>query len=155
MNYDKVKAELDAILSTLMTDKKMKQSDRLLIALPYRNDSRWNDPKWKEQHDDVVKKTMQSKHWKDNHQKGVEKRTADPAWNKANSEARMKPIITPFGTFRSLDSATEYVHNNKLLPTRQTYVSVKACLRSKLKIEPKEYYYISKEEYMMLTGKEI
>jgi len=32
MNYDKVKAELDAILSTLMTDKKMKQSDRLLIA---------------------------------------------------------------------------------------------------------------------------
>ena len=32
MNNDKVKAELDAILSTLMTDKKMKQSDRLLIA---------------------------------------------------------------------------------------------------------------------------
>tara|TARA_R110000868_G_scaffold15887_1_gene72003 strand:- start:8 stop:475 length:468 start_codon:yes stop_codon:yes gene_type:complete len=155
MNYDKARAELDAVLAVLMTDKKMKQSDKLLNALPYRNDSRWNDIEWKKTHDDVVKKTMESKYWKDAHQKGVTKRTADPAWNEANRKARFKPIVTPFGVFNSLDSATEYVYNNKLLPTRHTIPSIKNYIRSKTKLQPKEYYYISKEEYIMLTGKEI
>ena len=130
MKNDKVKAELDAILANLMTDKKMRESDKLLIALSHRDDSRWNDPKWKEQHDDVVKKTMESKYWKDAHQAGVTKRTADPAWNEANRKARFKPIVTPFGVFNSLDSATEYVYNNKLLPTRHTIPSVKNSLIS-------------------------
>ena len=155
MKNDKVRAELDAILANLMTEKKMRESDKLLIALPYRDDSRWKDPKWKKHHDEINKKNMQSKHWKNSHQIGVDKRTADPAWNKANSEARMKPIITPFGVFRSLDSASEHIHNKALLPTRKTVISVKGYIRSRVKLPKKEYYYISKEEYILLTGKEI
>jgi hypothetical protein len=39
MNHDKVRAELDAILANLMTDKKLRESDKLLIA----HDDAWRE----------------------------------------------------------------------------------------------------------------
>ena len=47
------------------------------------------------------------------------------------------------------------IHLNRYLENRKTILSVKAFIRSKINSKSTEYYYISKEEYIMLTGKEI
>jgi hypothetical protein len=119
------------------------------------NKQRWQDSVWKKAHDDKVKKTMQTDDYKINHLIGIAKRTADPAWNEANRRSKFKPIVTPYGIFNSLDSASNEIYLNNFWPNRKTVISVKGLIRSKLKINPKEFYYITKEEYQRLTGKEI
>ena len=59
--------------------------------------------------------------------------------------ARCKPIVTPIGIFKSLGEAVE-----------PTGISI-GRLRKYTRTLPwsKEYYHISKEEYIMLTGKEL
>jgi len=66
-----------------------------------------------------------------------------------NRKTTGKPIITPIGIFVSKSQAglayCEF-HGNR---NGDKFVS------NKLKDQPKEYYYISKEEYIMLTGKDL
>lgn len=119
------------------------------------NTSRWQDLEWKKLHDDKIRKTMQTDDYKNSHAIGVAKRTLDPEWNEANRKARLKPIVTPYGIFNSLDSASNEIHSNKYLENRKTMLSVKAFIRSKINSKSTEYYYITKEEYIMLTGQEI
>jgi hypothetical protein len=54
-----------------------------------------------------------------------------------------KPVVTPFGIFDSLKNTA--LNLNKHVDTIARYI----------KLYPKEYYYITKEEYIMLTGKDI
>ena len=119
------------------------------------NSQRWQDPEWKKSHNDKVRKTVQTDDYKNSHSIGVAKRTLDPKWNEANRKARLKPIVTPYGIFNSLDSASNEIHSNRYLENRKTRLSVKAFIRSKIKIASKEFYYITHEEYIMLTGKDV
>lgn len=163
-NFDFKKLRQQCRTTGAMLQETFKGTDNILIGVAQRdadvnwkqnNISRWKDTNWKKAHDDKLKQTMQTDYYKNNHSIGITKRTADPAWNKANSESKMKPIVTPFGIFRSFTLAVEYIHSNNLVPTRKTLVSVKRYVGPKIKSSPKEYYYISREEYIMLTGKDI
>lgn len=74
---------------------------------------------------------------------------ASAAARKARSDTNSKPFKTPIGVFPSLTNASlEYnkIKNNK---------NGRKWLYSMMKRYPEEYYYIPKEEYIMLTGKEI
>jgi hypothetical protein len=119
------------------------------------NKERWQDLDWKKTHDEKVKKVMQTELYKTNHAAGVIKRTLDPAWHDANRKARFKPIVTPYGIFNSLDSASIEIHLGKFLSNRKTVISVRTFIRSAIKNASKEFYYITKEKYIMLTGKDI
>lgn len=83
------------------------------------------------------------------HSEGVARRDADPEYHKSllkgAEEKLMRKgfIVTPAGIhLRQPESATA---NN---------ISVRT-LQQRIKSNPKEYYYISQEKYIMLTGKEI
>jgi len=104
------------------------------------------DPKVKER-----KSIAQTKAWADpsKRKKASEshkKQWADPSKRKQLSDTmkalRRKPIVTPDGVFIDQESAA--IHYNLGEATI-------AYRRNKY---PKEYYYITKEEYIMLTGKD-
>ena len=61
----------------------------------------------------------------------------------------MKQCITPFGIFPSLKSAAEELNKIKSYNNGYTF------LCRKMKENQPEYRYISQEEYIMLTGKEL
>lgn len=76
------------------------------------------------------------------HQEAVDKRTQDPEWRRKQAE-RSKPMVTPDGIFNSRKMAAEF------------YKVKTPVMNSRMKRYPDQYYYISQEEYIMLTGKEI
>jgi hypothetical protein len=61
---------------------------------------------------------------------------------------KRKPIVVPFGVFRSRKEAVE-------AGTALDIINVAKKIDANLKKDPASYYYISKEEYIMLTGKEL
>lgn len=71
------------------------------------------------------------------------------AWNdgipmKENAKQKMsKIIVTPDGIFLSRGKAAEHYNVNPVVITHR-------CQRY-----PKDYYYITQEEYIMLTGKDV
>jgi hypothetical protein len=67
---------------------------------------------------------------------------------KIGNNHRARPIITPLGIFPSRkDAAEAYLASGKANALR--------WIEKWLKTDPKDFYYISKEEYIMLTGKDI
>lgn len=74
---------------------------------------------------------------------------------KKNKLLSSKQCVTPYGVFWSRADAAKFIFENKIIPTRKTESSLMSLLAGKFKNNPKEYYYISKEEYIMLTGKEL
>jgi len=76
------------------------------------------------------------------HQSAVDKRTQDPEWRRKQAE-RAKPMITPDGIFASRKEAAEF------------YQVKTPAMNFKIKKYPDQYYYITQEEYIMLTGKDI
>jgi hypothetical protein len=91
---------------------------------------KWADPKVKKQASESHKRQ-----WAD-----PEKRKRLGATMKA---IRQTPIMTPDGPFPDTTSAGEH------------YGLTSATILYRRKKYPKEYYYITKEEYIMLTGKEL
>lgn len=69
------------------------------------------------------------------------------------SSALCKPFVTPLGIFWTKSKAAEYYLENKLT-ANTTKGSTNVWLSRQLVKFPKEFYYISKEEYIMLTGKD-
>jgi hypothetical protein len=61
---------------------------------------------------------------------------------------KRKPIVVPFGVFRSRKEAVE-------AGITLDISNVARKIDANLKKDPANYYYISKEEYIMLTGKEL
>jgi len=138
------------------------------------NKERSQDPEWQKSNDAAMKKLAQDPEWLEtirkiridqandpdsNFSKAVAERTASEDWQNKNAiKNRLlssKQCVTPYGIFWSRADAAKYIFENNFLPTRKTESSVMALLVSKFKNNTKEYYYISKEEYIMLTGKEI
>jgi len=88
--------------------------------------------------------------YKESTQKAGENRRTNIKWLTSQRKAKkrlLKPIVTPFGIFESIKSVTEYAFEKKIC-SRDT-------LYRRLKSHPNEYYYITQEEYIMLTGKDI
>jgi hypothetical protein len=67
---------------------------------------------------------------------------------KIGNNHRARPIVTPLGIFPSRkDAAEAYLASGKANALR--------WIEKWLKTDPNDFYYISKEEYIMLTGKDI
>jgi hypothetical protein len=111
------------------------------------------DPKWQEKQTQRNKKMAQDPKWIESNNKGVEKRLNDPKWNKnvrkALRQQRAKPCITPLGIFATVTEAGDAYN----LARGVTNGNNAVC--NKLKKGTEGYRYISVEEYIMLTGKEI
>jgi hypothetical protein len=114
------------------------------------------DPKWIKSHTEASKKLQNSiehknrmkelynsESWKQSQKENGEKKRKDPAFKKAVRAIKCKPIFTKDGIFDSRKSVSEFY---KVDPT---------TVSNWLKNKPTEFYYISQEEYIMLTGKEI
>lgn len=63
------------------------------------------------------------------------------------SSRAARPIITPYGIFKSRNEAIENLKNN--------IRNLARLIDKSTKIEDSGWKYISKEEYIMLTGKEL
>jgi hypothetical protein len=92
-----------------------------------------------------------SAEWKENMLIGTAKRS-ETDWKinqpKALREKLAKPILTPYGVFASITDAVNFELANGLSnANKKVYAWLKNTTSG--------YRYISKEEYIMLTGKEI
>lgn len=105
-----------------------------------------SDPVWKQGWMKTIEERDNNPEYRKNHLEGVAKRTASKEWQEKNNEARkkfLKPIVTPFGIFISVKDAIEKIGKSE------------GWLMTQRKRFPQEYYLISQEEYIMLTGKDI
>jgi hypothetical protein len=147
-DYERHRRELDEILQGLMTDKRMSQSDKRLIATNNRSEE------W-------YKKTAERNRINANNTVIIEKIKAkntgkrytflgEESKNKL-AKAGWQPIHTPYGVFNSRLSAAEYFFKNNLSSCK-VVPSILVWLSKKLKKEPDHYYYITREEYIKLTG---
>jgi hypothetical protein len=78
------------------------------------------------------------------------KKTFKPKIKKTKSGQGMsKPLQTPFGLFLTLGICYSFIKENNIMkdPGRN--------IPKLIKNDPKNYYHISQQEYIMLTGKEI
>ena len=70
------------------------------------------------------------------------------------ASAKARPIVTPEGIFRSMAETINYYIEHQLV-TNKNPAACGHKIRAWIKDKPTEYYYITKEEYIMLTGKEL
>jgi hypothetical protein len=114
------------------------------------------DPNWIKSHSEASKKLQSStdhknrmkeiynsESWKESQKEQGEKKRKDPSFKKVVRAIKCKPIVGKDGIFDSRKSVAEFY---KVDPT---------TVSNWLKHKPTEFYYISQEEYIMLTGKEI
>ena len=146
---EQARKELDDILAGLMTNKKMKQSDKMLIAKGPGSD--WHKKTTERNRknatnqtiNDKIKKTHAGKRYTFLNEQSIEK-LARSGW---------QPIVTPAGAFACKKHADEYYFNNKLTPCK-VIGSVSIWIRREMDKHKDQYYYITREEYVMLTGKD-
>jgi hypothetical protein len=96
-----------------------------------------------------VKKTAEHKQ---NLKLTTTNKPGDKNWEQAcqaGRNKRDKPFVCPFGVFNNRSSAIRYAKENNLFSNAQRK------LENWTKENPKEYYYITHEEYILLTGREI
>lgn len=109
------------------------------------------DPAYKEFRTSIIKEVTKTTAWKQAHAAGMSKREAN-GWAEKNIEAakkRCKPIVsTEYGVFPGKKHLAEHM-------TSLGVGNAMGKLDNWLKTKPTELYYISKEEYIMLTGKEL
>jgi hypothetical protein len=75
------------------------------------------------------------------------------AEKKKGNNFRSRPVVTPCGIFSSKKKAAEFYVENKL-NTRKTVVSCVFWIDIELKKANSGFYFITKEEYTRLTGKD-
>jgi sulfur relay (sulfurtransferase) DsrC/TusE family protein len=88
------------------------------------------------------------------HQAGIDKRTKDPVWREIQAQRR-KPLKTPHGIFDSLKQTVEVLSNKGIITTdsKTPAIALANKIRTLMKRNPDQWYYISKEEYRKLTKK--
>ena len=114
----------------------------------------WNDPNtsasrltgmkafWSSQEGkEFAEQKKQSKVWLDS----VEKRSKDPKFGQAISKGKWKPICVPWGIYQSKRDAEI---QGKLLDIK----NIERKILKGLKDDPPNYFYISREDYIQLTG---
>lgn len=146
-DYERARQELDAILADLMTDKHLRQSDKMLLAKA--PGSEWH------------KKTAERNRKNAGNKKIIEKITNSLKGRRCSfhddesktklAKAGWQPVMTEQGPFESRKAARQYYFDNKLTPCN-TLGSTEQWIHRALKNRPTEYYYISREEYIRLTG---
>jgi hypothetical protein len=108
------------------------------------------NPDWQKKHQTMIKNRGDT--WRANKAKAMKDLSQDPNWQantaKANRLRSCKPIITPEGVFESLNQASDHY-----IPIRGT--NARRHLMSLVKKPDSGFYYITQEEYIMLTGKAI
>lgn len=109
------------------------------------------DPEWNRKRQEACDKVKKTEQYQKNHKAGMER-------NRESRTAKCrdilaKPVATPHGAFFTQGDAADYLFKNNLT-TRTTPGSVRKLIQDNLKKENSGYYYISKEEYTMLTGKD-
>jgi len=112
-----------------------------------------NDPKWQQGQKERAERRKSNEVWQMNKAEANRKLAKDPTWLENNKKSVRKhcakPIVTPVGVFAAIvDAGQEY---NKI----RNFNNGRKWIINQLKVNPKEFYYISKEEYIMLTGREI
>jgi flagellar biosynthesis GTPase FlhF len=79
---------------------------------------------------------------------------ADMAKTQKGNNFRAKPVITPMGVFASKKTAAAFYIDNEHT-TRKTIPSVICWIDVQIKKPNSGFSFISKEEYIILTGKDI
>jgi hypothetical protein len=172
---------LEAYMAGL-NDKKLKSNDNNLIQLS--NMIKTRGEEWKKKNAAVdrskseeqckqisisSKRTRSKDGWKDGFkesmairnskedyqhklQEGISKRTNNPDWiekNKSKAKKLCKGLVTPDGIFPSISGAIEFYNNKRNSKYSESW------LMTQRNRYPTEYFTISQEEYIMLTGKDI
>ena len=146
---DKARKELDAILAGLMTDKKKKQSDKMLIAKA--PGGQWHKSTAERNRRNANNKQIIDKITNAN--KGKRYTFLSEETQLKLTKAGWQPFVTPHGIFPCKKYADEYYFNNNLTPCK-VLGSVTQWLRRAIIKHKDEFYYITKEEYTKLTGKD-
>lgn len=147
---DDARKKLDEILKGLMTDKNMAKSDKRILATNNRSDE-WYKKTVERNRKNSSNKEIISKITNKN--KGKRYTFLNDKSIEKLAKAGWQPIITPAGIFPCKKQADEYYFNNKLTPCN-TLGSVAGWTNRAIKQRPTEFYYITREEYVKLTGKD-
>jgi len=111
------------------------------------------DPKWLQIIRDTAKKWSNDPKWQQEQIERIERRNNNDIWRKNVGDASVKThgrcCIVPWGIFPSVQQAGLFRDQQ-----RGTKCGVTVTCRN-LKKETPGYYYISQEEYIMLTGKDL
>ena len=145
---DDARKKLDEILKGLMTDKKMQQSDKRLLATNNRSDE-WHKNTAERNRKNATNETINNKIRNTHAGKRYTFLTKESIEKLAR--AGWQPIVTPAGVFPCKKHADEHYFKNNLTPCK-VLGSAGQWVRRAMNQYPKEYYYISQEEYIMLTG---
>jgi len=108
-----------------------------------------SNPLWKQGWMKTIEERDNNPENRKNHLEGIAKRTASKEWKEKNQNARkkvMKCVVSPDGIFPSVKAAIEF-YNIK----RNSLYSEAWLMRQRKKF-PNQYYLISQEEYIILTG---
>jgi len=129
------------------------------------NQEKWKNSETKEKHLASVRKNAQDPVWlekviknnkakvndaehRERHQEAIDKRGQGDWYEKnarKNTLLKSKPVVTPYGIFPSRIVAVK----------TSGVVNIGGKINKYVKIPDSGYYYITQEEYIMLTGKEL
>ena len=110
---------------------------------------RAKDPDWIKKHAEGMKKKFDNPEYVKKHADAQAKKALNPEFKKKFKSIAYKPLITPYGVFASITlagAAEEELTGKRFNPNLFT---------KRLKDPDSGYKRISKEEYIMLTGKEL
>lgn len=123
MNYDKAHNELDAVLSQLMTDKKMRESDKMLIA---------HDDAWRASISKTLKgKSLETLLGKERAEAGKELRRK--AATKSQPKEVTKKILETKRARGTYDDPNHGMRNKTHNESTKSVMSIKAAIRQELK----------------------
>ena len=136
-----------------LSEKKVRCSDNRILAMQERSKpgSEWHRKTAEKNRHNATNAAINEKIRQKN--KGKRVTFLNEESRKKLAKSGYQPMSTPFGYFESRNAAAEYLTINKLT-TCNLVNSVRVWLSTRLKNDPSNYYYISKEEYTKLTGKD-
>lgn len=111
------------------------------------------DPVARKNRTEANRKRAKEQEWIEKNKEAGKRLSQNKEWCKAagerNKKRCMKPIVTPEGVFPGLRIAAERYNEIKNQSSTHNWLS------NQTKNDPTNFYYITQEEYIMLTGKEI
>lgn len=160
INTDEWKSKINAATEIRKNDPIWQEKNKIA------NQEKWKSKETKEKHLAGVRKATQNPNWREKvvknnkakvndvehrqrHQIAIDKRGQGDWYEKnarKNTLTKSKPIVTPFGVFSSRIVAVK---------TLTDVTNIGGKINKGIKEKDSGYYYISKEEYIMLTGQDI
>lgn len=138
-------ANHESVLKTVQTENWKKNHAEGMKRLA-------TDPVWLKGQKERGQQRSQNQDWKDRKTEASRRLAKDPVWlantKQANRKNCARPVVTPTGVFAALVDAGQAYNQIRNFNNGRKWVI------NQLKVNPKEFYYITREEYIMLTGKE-